>query len=64
MAYDMADPFYVIYNTVTKQYLGDAAFGAYENAMRFSSAADAEWFLDTTNTAVRIVGPCIEGETP
>lgn len=63
----MADnTFYVIYNTVTKQYLSNVedTFGSYDDAAQFDSAADAEIELDTLNANERVVGPCIEGETP
>ena len=62
--------FYVIYNTETKQYLDDEGrFGTYANAERFDTSAEAlrlihNFVTDYYSTTCRVVGPCIEGETP
>ena len=60
--------FYVIYNTETKQYLNDEGkFGTYANAERFDTSAKAHNFVTDYYSAIpsfRVVGPCIEGETP
>ena len=58
--------FYVIYNTETKQYLYDEGkFGTYANADRFDTSAEAHNFVtDYYSATCRVVGPCIEGETP
>ena len=57
--------FYVIYNSATDQYRNDAGeFGAFADAEPFDCAGDAEYELDTTNTAIKVVGPCRAGREP
>lgn len=57
---NQTDTFYVIYNTVTKQYRNeDGDFGCYAEAERFPSP---DCFLPFGKE--RFVGPCVEGETP
>lgn len=54
--------FYVIYNSATKQYMNDeGGFGTYEAAAQFPLYMDAVWGC---TEGTKIVGPCIEGETP
>ncbi len=60
--------FYVIYNSATKQYLNDEEEpSAFAHAAQFGSAAGAQTALDSLLDAprtLRVVGPCVEGETP
>ena len=61
--------FYVIYNSATKQYVNDEeGLGSYENAAQFQFHADAAWALSSLvhdmPPGLKIVGPCVEGETP
>ena len=60
-AYQITDMFYVIYNTVTKQYRNeDGEWGSYADAERF---LNADYFVQLGKDG-RLVGPCVEGETP
>lgn len=57
--------FYVVYNPTTKQYMNDeGALGSYEDAAQFSNFLDAACSRWPSETGLRVVGPCIEGETP
>ena len=56
---------YVIYDPSSDRYLNDrGGYSEFGRATKFDSAYDAEYELDTTDTALKVVGPCIEGETP
>lgn len=63
----MQETFYVI--SFNGQYFTrDENFGAFDSAMQFSNRDDAQHELRTINNpetwGIKIVGPCVEGETP
>lgn len=57
--------FYVIYDTATEQYLNElGTFGAYDNAAQYDYSGAREQADMLADSDCRVVGPCIEGETP
>ena len=62
--------FYVIYSPEADMYVNDeGGFCSYEAAARFDTAEDAKDSLDiedkwAPDKRLRVVGPCLEGETP
>lgn len=63
----MHNLYYVIYSPAADLYVNDeGGLGSYAKAAQFGNHADAEWRLNELDECFgfRIVGPCIEGETP
>jgi hypothetical protein len=57
-----SDMFYVVYTPDADLYMNDEGeFGSYEGAARFERLVDANCSLVD---GLRVVGPCVEGETP
>ena len=57
--------FYVVYSLETKQYLNDQdSFGPYENAAQLTATVAHNLVTDYYSATCRVVGPCVEGETP
>ena len=61
----MANTFYVIYDPSSDRYVDvEGGLCAFADAEQFWSHNDATAMLEQGPSYLKIVGPCIEGETP